>query len=74
MLTRVRPPVGAVVMVAQWCRRDGAVHDMRGVAIFEVDGAAAGERVRACRFYLEQVEDESGSVDDDIRRRVGAGS
>lgn len=55
-------------------RRDGAVHDMRGVAIFEVDGAADGERVRACRFYLEQVEDESGSVDDDIRRRVGAGS
>lgn len=55
-------------------RRDGAAHDMRGVAIFEVDRAADRERVRSCRFYLEQVEDESGSVDDDIRRRVGAGS
>ena len=55
-------------------RRDGAAHDLRGVAIFEVDPDGERQRVRACRFYLEQVEHESGSVDDDIRRRVGTGS
>ncbi|KHK98734.1 hypothetical protein LK09_07380 [Microbacterium mangrovi] len=52
-------------------RRDGAAHDMRGVAIFEVDEDAGIEHARACRFYLEQVEHDSGTVDDDVHRRVG---
>ncbi|MDL9979451.1 nuclear transport factor 2 family protein [Microbacterium sp. ASV49] len=52
-------------------RRDGVPHDMRGVAIFEVGNEDGVERARACRFYLEPVEYDSGTVDDDIRRRVG---
>jgi ketosteroid isomerase-like protein len=52
-------------------RRDGATHDMRGVAIFEVRDSGGVEVAEGCRFYLEPVEDDSGSVDDDIRRRVG---
>lgn len=36
-------------------RRDGRAHDMRGVTIFTV----ADDLIRACRFYLEPV-DESG--------------
>jgi ketosteroid isomerase-like protein len=52
-------------------RRDGVTHDMRGVAIFEVGDADDAEQAIACRFYLEPVEHDSGSVDDDIRRRVG---
>jgi hypothetical protein len=52
-------------------RRDGSPHDMRGVAIFEVAPAGDLEHAKACRFYLEAVEYETGDVDDDIRRRVG---
>jgi ketosteroid isomerase-like protein len=52
-------------------RRDGASHDMRGVAIFEVAHVDGRERARACRFYLEQVDDGRDTVDDDIHRRVG---
>jgi ketosteroid isomerase-like protein len=48
-------------------RRDGLAHHMRGVAIFTV----AGDLIRACRFYLEPV-DESGegiqaAVDQTVR-------
>jgi hypothetical protein len=52
-------------------RRDGAAHDMRGVAIFEVSEAGGVQRADACRFYLEPVERDSGTVDDDIHRHVG---
>jgi ketosteroid isomerase-like protein len=51
-------------------RRDGVRHDMRGVGIFEVAQDGDDEQARACRFYLEPVEYDSGSVDEDIRRRV----
>ncbi len=47
-------------------RLDGALHEMRGVIIFDV----AGEFVRAARFYLEPVERESGTVDDAVRRTL----
>lgn len=52
-------------------RRDGSPHDMRGVGIFEVARTDDVEHARACRFYLESVEYDSGDVDADIRRRVG---
>jgi ketosteroid isomerase-like protein len=45
-------------------RRDGAVHEMRGVIIFRV----TGEVIDVARFYLEPVEYDSGSVDDAVSR------
>lgn len=45
-------------------RRDGAAHLMRGVIIF---GVEAG-KVTSARFYLEPVEDTSGSVDAQVAR------
>jgi ketosteroid isomerase-like protein len=45
-------------------RREGALHQMCGVIIFEVDG----ELVRAARFYLEPLERESGTVDDAVHQ------
>ena len=45
-------------------RRDGVAHEMRGVIIFHI----AGELIDAARFYLEPVENESGTVDDAVRR------
>jgi ketosteroid isomerase-like protein len=47
-------------------RRDGALHEMGGVIIFDV----AGELVRAARFYLEPLERESGTVDDAVHRML----
>jgi hypothetical protein len=47
-------------------RLDGALHEMRGVIIFDV----AGEHVRAARFYLEPLERESGTVDDAVHRTL----
>ena len=50
-------------------RPDGTAHIMRGVVIFGVvDGLASW-----ARFYLEPVQDSSGSVDDAVRRQVSAG-
>jgi ketosteroid isomerase-like protein len=49
-------------------RLDGALHEMRGVIIFEV----AGELVQAARFYLEPLERESGTVDDAVHRTLTA--
>jgi len=47
-------------------RLDGALHEMRGVIIFDV----AGELVQAARFYLEPLERESGTVDEAVRRTL----
>lgn len=50
-------------------RRDGAAHAMRGVTVFGVvDGQAAW-----ARFYLEPVDDDSGTVDEAVRRTLGVG-
>ena len=49
-------------------RLDGALHEMRGVIIFDV----AGELVQAARFYLEPLERESGTVDDAVHRTLSA--
>ena len=47
-------------------RRDGSEHHMAGVVVFDVvDGAA-----RRARFFLEPVEETSGSVDDAVRVQV----
>lgn len=47
-------------------RRDGSAHDMRGVVIFGVrDGTACW-----ARFYLEPVDEETGSVADAVRDQV----
>jgi len=49
-------------------RRDGTLHEMRGVIIFDV----AGELVQAARFYLEPLERESGTVDDAVHQTLSA--
>jgi ketosteroid isomerase-like protein len=50
-------------------RRDGTAHHMRGVILFGVrDGLA-----QWARFYLEPVEDETGTVDDAVRDQVVRG-
>jgi ketosteroid isomerase-like protein len=49
-------------------RLDGALHEMCGVIIFEVDG----EHVRAARFYLEPLDRESGTVDDAVHQALSA--
>ena len=49
-------------------RRDGELHEMRGVIIFDV----AGELVTAARFYLEPVESRSGTVDTAVHRTLTA--
>jgi ketosteroid isomerase-like protein len=41
-------------------RRDGALHLMRGVMVFQVQG----DQARRCRFYLEPVVDDGMSADD----------
>jgi ketosteroid isomerase-like protein len=47
-------------------RRDGSAHHMRGVVIFGVrDGVASW-----ARFYLEPVEEGTGTVDDAVRDQV----
>ncbi len=47
-------------------RRDGTPHRMAGVIVFDV----VGETARRARFFLEPVEEVSGSVDDAVRRQV----
>ena len=50
----------------QGTRRDGTAHRMAGVIGFDVvDGAA-----RTARFFLEPVEETSGTVDDAVRTQV----
>jgi ketosteroid isomerase-like protein len=49
-------------------RLDGALHEMRGVIIFDV----ASEHVRAARFYLEPLDRESGTVDDAVHQALSA--
>jgi len=57
---------------AEWdlsgTRGDGAAFLMRGVSIFGV----AEDRLAWVRFYLEPVEEDSGDVDANTRRVVGA--
>jgi ketosteroid isomerase-like protein len=49
-------------------RRDGAVHDMRGVFVFRVrDGL-----VRSGRMYLEPVDRDAGDMDRAVRDQLGA--
>jgi ketosteroid isomerase-like protein len=50
-------------------RRDGSRHHMRGVIVFDV---REGLATRA-RFFLEAVEESSGSVDDAVRDQVARG-
>lgn len=45
-------------------RLDGIPHEMRGVIVFEV----VEELISAARFYLEPVEEDSGTVNDAVRR------
>ncbi|MBJ7608091.1 MAG: nuclear transport factor 2 family protein [Candidatus Dormibacteraeota bacterium] len=47
-------------------RRDGTPHRMRGVIIFGVQDGLAGWT----RFYLEAVEETSGTADDAVRAQV----
>ena len=47
-------------------RRDGSGHHLTGVVIFEVDGGTA----RRATFYLEPVDEGSGSVDQAVREQV----
>jgi len=49
-------------------RLDGALHEMRGVIIFDV----AGGLVTSARFYLEPVESRSGTVDTAVHRTLTA--
>jgi ketosteroid isomerase-like protein len=50
-------------------RRDGTPHHMRGVIVF---GIREGLASRA-RFYLEPVDESSGSVDQAVRDQVARG-
>lgn len=47
-------------------RRDGSIHEMRGVIIFAVDAGL----ISSARFYLEPVERNSGTVNDAVHRAV----
>jgi len=47
-------------------RRDGTAHRMAGVVIFEVEDG----RARKATFFLEPIEDSSGSVDAAVRAQV----
>jgi hypothetical protein len=50
-------------------RGDGSAHHMRGVILFGVREAEA----RWARFYLEPVDEISGTVDDAVRDQVVRG-
>jgi ketosteroid isomerase-like protein len=50
-------------------RPDGTPHHMRGVIVFAVRGGLASR----ARFYLEPVDEGSGSVDDAVRDQVARG-
>jgi ketosteroid isomerase-like protein len=47
-------------------RRDGSAHQMAGVVVFEIVDDAASR----ARFFLEPVEETTGSVDDAVRSQV----
>jgi hypothetical protein len=47
-------------------RRDGSLHHMAGVVVFHVEDGLA----RKATFFLEPVEEDSGSVDDAVRQVV----
>ena len=47
-------------------RRDGSPHHMTGVIIFDV----VGGMTHRARFFLEPVEETSGTVDDAVQRQV----
>lgn len=47
-------------------RRDGSAHHMAGVVIFGIEDDVA----RTATFFLEPVEESSGSVDDAVRQLV----
>lgn len=65
-----RSAVDGEVVWSEWemtgARRDGSAHLMRGVVIFGVRGGVA----RWARFYLEPVDQSSGTVDDAVRAQV----
>jgi ketosteroid isomerase-like protein len=65
-----RTAVDGSVVWTEWemggTRRDGTPHHMAGVVIFDVVGGEA----RRARFYLEPVEEASGTVDDAVRTQV----
>ncbi|MCW2633058.1 MAG: hypothetical protein JWR88_2020 [Pseudonocardia sp.] len=48
-------------------RTDGQEFDMRGVAIFEV----LDDRITAARIYMEQVEHESGDIEQAVQNQSG---
>jgi hypothetical protein len=47
-------------------RRDGSVHELRGVIIFGIEAGL----ISSARFYLEPVEHTSGTVSAAVRRAV----
>lgn len=55
---------------SQWdmrgSRRDGSTHHLAGVIVFGLDGNTA----RTGAFFLEPVDETSGSVDDAVRGQV----
>jgi ketosteroid isomerase-like protein len=50
-------------------RRDGSLHHMRGVVIFDV----RDELAQLARFYLEPVDTGAATVDDAVRQHVVRG-
>ncbi len=50
-------------------RRDGTVHQMRGVIVFGVRAGVA----QWARFYLEPVDSATGTVSDAVREQVARG-
>lgn len=49
-------------------RRDGALHEMRGVIIFDI----AGGLITSARFYLEPVENRSETADEALQHMLTA--
>jgi len=49
-------------------RRDGALHEMRGVIIFDI----AGRLITSARFYLEPVESRSETADEAVHHALTA--
>lgn len=51
----------------QGTRPDGSPHHLRGVIIFRVEGEVA----TSCRFYLEPVDPDPGTIEDTVRSIAG---
>ena len=66
--TIVSVSVDGDVVWSEWrmngTRPDGAPHELVGVIVFTI----RGNEIAHARFFLEPVEHESGTVDDNIRR------